>query len=186
MTIKIPKFSVLIATLCMLFFYSCAEEVDFTQAEDLLLSPVLESSLVFFDESANVFLDNGTEINVPSDFIIVDFFDNQFIKDNLIKAEFIFETLNTINRDFELRIDFYNAASELHHTFTVTEDASPTNSDVVTTYTEVFEGDVLEALKNTKVLNFTLTMLSGEAINENTLGQITLKSKAVFYFNIEG
>lgn len=179
----ILKYILLIAV--YFFQTSCTKDVDFSQINDLEISPVIESSLVFLDESANNFIDNGTEIQQVQDFIIIDFFDSEFTVENLIKADFVFETQNTINRGFELQIDFLNNVAELQHTFTVTEEASPDNNDTETIYTEIFEGAQLDALKNTSILIFTLRMLPGIPINTSTPGSITLKSKAILYFNIE-
>lgn len=186
MIIPIPKLLVVMTVFSMLFF-SCTKEVDFDKANNLVLEPVVESSFIFLDESVNAFLDNGLEIEIEPDFIEIDFFNNAFIKKSLIKAEFVFETQNTVNRAFELQIDFYDViGSEFpSNTIIVTENASSTNSDVETIHTEVFEGDALERLKNTKIAFFSIRMLPGGAIDNTTMGQIIVKSKAVMYFNIE-
>lgn len=179
----------LLKRVCFIFFYavlicSCVEDIDFDQTKDLEITPVLESSLIFFDESANSFLDNGSAIGFIQDSVVVDFFNDEFIVDNLVKAEFEFETMNSINRDFELQVDFFDA-NELQHTFTVFQEASPNSNEISSSYIETFEDDTLEALKKTTLLVFTLRMLPGPAINENTLGRIQLKSLVAFYFKIE-
>ena len=162
---------------------SCVEEIDFNQTKDFQIRPVLESSLIFFDEPANSFLDNGTDITVIQDFIIIDFFNDEFIVDNLDKAEFKFETVNTINRAFELQVDLFNS-NQLEHSFTIFQEASSNNSENSTSYIETFEGNTLQALKRTNVLVFTLRVLPGSPINDNTLGKINLKSLVAFYFKI--
>ena len=110
---------------------------------------------------------------------------NDFILENLEKAELVFEITNSINRDFSVTVDFIDSNSQRQHAFTIFVAASSNNVKVVSNYTEVFEDVSLEALKSTSVLVFTLNMLPGAAINENTLGSISLKSKAVFYLNID-
>ena len=42
----------------------------------------------------------------------------------------------------------------------------------------------LTALKNTVVLNFTLTLLPGEPIDNTTLGSLKLESKSILYFEL--
>lgn len=166
-------------------YLSCAESVDFNQINDLEITPVIESSLIFLDEPAARFLDNGAQLTTIQDHIQVDFFDNSFIIENLVKTEFVFETTNSINRGFRVRVDFLDSNSQSQHAFTFFVTASPNNAEVTSKYTEVFQDETLAALKSTSVLVFTLNMLPGEAINQNSLGRIRLKSKAVFYFNIE-
>ena len=73
--------------------FSCVEDIDFEQTKDFEATPVLESSLIFFDEPANRFLDSGNEITVIQDSVLVNFFNDKFIIDNLVKAEFQFEIM---------------------------------------------------------------------------------------------
>ena len=172
---------VIINILCL----SCTEPVNFNQIDDFEISPVIESSLIFLDEPAHRFSNNDNELNTIQDFVQVDFFNNNFIVENLIKAEFVFETTNSINRAFQVQVDFLDSNDQIQHTFTFFTAASPNNTNVVSNYTEVFQDNSLTALKNTSKLVFTLNMLPGMAINQNTIGRISVKSKAVFYFNID-
>lgn len=176
---QISKYKILILALNLIFF-ACTKDVDFNQINDLEISPVIESSLVFFDEPANRFLENENEVLITQDFIMVDFFDDEFVVDNLVRTDLVFETENSINRRFDLQIDFFDNSGQLQHSFSITQEPLSNNN-----YTEVFEDDALDALKNTTVIVFTLRLSSGNpAINETTPGSIKLKSKAVFYFNI--
>ena len=61
---------------------SCTKEVDFNQVNDLKLTPVFESSLVYINEPASKFLVGGTETSVLLDSVNIDFFNDQFIVDN--------------------------------------------------------------------------------------------------------
>ncbi|MCL5129084.1 hypothetical protein [Algibacter sp. L4_22] len=167
-----------------LIVMSCTEAIDLDQVNDLVLTPAVEASLVYFDEPASRFIDSGANASTIQDFISVEFFNDQFIADNLEKAEFVFETKNTINRIFELQVDFLDDTGTVRHTIIVNEDAAPDNTDSTTTYIEVFEGSSLTALKQTVTINFSLRLLPGETIDENTPGRIQYISYASFYFNI--
>ncbi len=179
----IIKYSFLIIIACLSLF-SCVKEVDFDQADDIEISPVMESSLIFFEGQANNFLLNGTEIISIKDSLSINFFNSEFIVDNLIKADFEFEAINSINKEFQIHVDLIDDAEQLLYTFMVPALPSTDGSDFISTPKEEFEGDKLEALKKTSKIVFTLSLLPGEIINETTLGRIQLKSKAVFYFNI--
>lgn len=173
------KFKILILALNSILF-ACTKGVDFNQINDLEITPAIESSLVFFDEPASRFLDNGNEILIIQDFIIVSLFDNKFIVDNLVKTDLVFETENSINREFDLQIDFFDNLGQSQHSFLITQEPLSNLN-----FTEVFEDDTLDALKNTTVIIFTLRLSPGSPpINETTPGRIKLKSKAIFYFNI--
>ncbi|ALJ06150.1 hypothetical protein APS56_13875 [Pseudalgibacter alginicilyticus] len=164
-------------------FVGCTKDVDFNQVNDFEVSPIVETSLIFFNASAGEFFIGGNELSIVQDFVVLEVFNNSFIDDNLIKSEFVLETINSINRAYDLQIDFVNNTDQLLHSFTVTAPASPTNTEVTTKHTEVFEGSSLVAFKRTTKLVYTLTMLPGLPIDANTMGKIDLKSKGVFYFN---
>ncbi len=166
-------------------FLGCTKDVDFNQANDFEVSPVLESSLIYFDAPAADFFVGGSEVATVQDFVDIAIFNNDFVNNNLIKTEFVLETTNSINRAYNLRIDFLDSANQLQHSFITSAPASSTNKDVISSHTEVFEGSSLDALKQTTKLVFTLTMLAGAPINNNALGSIHLESKGVFYFNYQ-
>lgn len=175
--------------LCILFcISSCIKDVDFSQAENLSISPALEVSVLHFEEPASTFLDNdGLELITVTDSVNIEIFSDDFVVNNLIKADFTFETTNTINRAYDAQIDFYNDLYELQHTFNFGVGASTNNQEVVVEYIEVFEGLELEALKTTTNLVLTLTLhpsTDGSTLDENSFGNLELKSKASFYFEI--
>lgn len=169
----------------ILVLISCTKGVDFNQANDIKLTPVFESSLVYIDEPANRFFVNGKEVTGLQDSVNINFFNDPFIVNYLEKAEFLFQTTNSINRGFQVQVDMMNDFNQLQHTFSFSSSASPDNSEVVTEHLEVFEGNSLIALKNTTKLVFKLTILPGAPINANTPGRIILKSKGTFYLNIK-
>ncbi|GAA3565218.1 hypothetical protein [Snuella lapsa] len=164
---------------------SCTKDVDFDQIDDFEIFPVLESSLVHLNEPASRFYIDGYEVAVIQDSVSIDVFNNQFAIDNLIKAELVLEMTNSINRGLDVQVDFFDAANQLRHTFSVSVEPSPNNEEIVSQHTEVFEGNSLIALKQTTKLVLTLRTRSGSPINENTPGRIGLKSKGVFYLKID-
>jgi len=166
--------------------FSCTEEIDFNQINDVSLKPVVAIDLIFFNAPATQFYVDGTELSTVRDSVIIDLFNRNFVVDNLVKAEFVFEITNSINRAFSVKIDFLDSENQLKHTFTINGAASPTNSEIETMHTEVFENDLLKALKASNKIKLTIQALSGGSpLNDNTPGNIELKSKGIFYLNIE-
>ena len=96
---------------------SCIKDVDFDQAEDIVLTPVLTSSILFTEVEASRFSEDGMELEIVRDSVAnIEIFTDEFVKDNLVKAELFFEVTNSINRTFNLQIEFVNDADELQHT----------------------------------------------------------------------
>ena len=166
-------------------FASCTKEVDFEQAQDFQVSPIIESSLIFLDEPASQFVENGEEIETLQDEVLINIFNDQFVVDNLVKAEFVFEITNSINRGFQLQVNFLDGFDQLLHVLTINVSATPNNDPIFQTHIETFEGDSLTALNATQKMVFTLDLLSGSPITESSPGEIILKSKGIFYFNID-
>ena len=175
--------------LCIVYcFNGCIKDVDFGQAENLSISPVLEVSVIHFEEPANRFIDeNGVELITVIDSVNIEIFSDQFVVDNLVKADFLFEATNTINRAYEAEIDFYDDLYQLQHSFNFEVGASTNNQVIVLEYVEVFEEQELEALKTTTNLVLTLTLQpssDGSILTDNSPGNLKLRSKASFYFEI--
>lgn len=181
----IKKTYTFLTVLSLLLTLSCAEAIDFDQVDELRLSPVIESSLIFLNEPANQFQINGVDIEFIQDSVDITFFDDAFIEENLVKTEFVFETNNSIHRGFQVEVDFLDASDQLVHELVLEATASPDNVHVMENHVETFEGETLAALKATRKMIFTLSVLPGASINENTIGRIQLRSKGIFYLNIE-
>ncbi len=181
------KYSQLVvATLFLGLFFSCTKEIDFNQAKEFTLEPQVASSLVFFNAPATKFSVNNTEINTFKDSVIIDLFSRGFVVDHVVKSEFVFEIANSINRSFNVRIDFFDDNDIIRHSFAITTSGSSANLDVITTHTEVFEGNTLNNLKATQKVVLTAQALAGGVpLNDSTPGNLILKSKGIFYFKIE-
>lgn len=167
---------------------SCVKDVDFDQAENLQVSPALEISLIRFDEPASRFVDDSSlEQEVIRDSVRIDIFSDDFVVDNLRRAEFLFETTNSINRAFNAEIQFLNDNNELQHLIEFGVDASPTNQDIVSITEEIFENDAIADLTATTKLLLTFTMQpspDGSVLDENSLGSLKLRSKGSFYIDL--
>ncbi len=169
-------------TAIFLVVTSCTKPIDFDQANDFETTPVIESSFVFFNETARDFFDFGTFLSAE-DFILIDFFGNDFIEENLLRADLDIEVTNSINRGFEIQVDFLDAADQLQHTFTIEIEPSVDNDNLITTHTEEFVDSQLDALKRTRRIVFSISILPGVPIDASTIGSLQLQSKVLFYFN---
>ena len=168
--------------------FSCIKDTDFEQYDTLTISPIMEVSLVKTQEPASSFVDfSGTELSSISDQVVIDIFNSDFVVDNLIKAELVFGITNSIDRAFQIQIDFYDSTDILQHTFSINIDNSPTNTPLFTEHVEVFENMNLLALKSTHKLEITITLdpnLTGSILTPNSAGSILLTSKGIFYLKI--
>jgi len=180
------RYILILATICF-SVTSCFEGLDLNQSEDFESNPVITSSLAFFDESAQTFILDPGVSNVIRDTISLEIFNDPFVVDNLERAEFLFETINSINREFQSTVEFLNDDFELQHTFTIDVPRSPNNENIVMTREEIFENQTLESLTASTQVIFILTLqedLSLPEIDENTPGRFSLRSVGTFFLNI--
>ncbi len=183
----IKKILTLFVLTCSLL--SCVDDVDFDQVDDLQIEPVIEASLVFFEEPASSFLDeDGAEAETVQDTVRIEVFSDEFVVDNVIRAEFLFEGVNTINRAYSADIDFLDDENNVLHMVNLAIPESADNTDVLVTHLETFEGITLESMKASTQLAFTLTLEpseDGSILDENSPGNLRFRSKAAFYFAID-
>ena len=176
----------LLFVLLLVFIQSCTKDVDFSQADAIEANPVNQVSFLFFEAEAGDFFVAGNQPVALSDFINIDAFNNTFVDESLVMAEFEFETINSINRSYEIQMDFFDEAGTVVHTFSFLTPPSVNNQPLVTNHIEPFaENNNLNALKQTRSITFTLRLLPGQALSPTAPGTITLRSQGKFYFNIK-
>jgi hypothetical protein len=167
--------------------FSCIKDTDFEQSDTLTITPILEVNLVKVQEKATSFVDSsGTELPFISDQVVFDVFNSGFVE-NLTKAELVFGITNSINKAFQIQIDFYDSTDMLQHTFSIDIDNSPTNTPLFTEHIEVFENMNLLALKSTSKLAITISLISNptsSVLTSGSAGSILLASKGIFYLKI--
>lgn len=184
---SIVRHSLLYITICFLII-SCSDDIDTSQANSFRANPVLTSSLAFFDETAEVFILDPGVLNVITDTIRIDVFDDPFVVNNLIRAEFLFETTNSIDRAFQARVEFFDANFNLQETFTINVPRSPNNQNVITNQQEIFEGQDLMSLTASTRVVFTLILEEDTnlpPVDENTPGRLSLRSQGTFFLDID-
>jgi hypothetical protein len=163
--------------------FSCASDLDFNQANNLKLEPVVVGNMAYFDVAANEFVTGGIEQPVSIDRPIVDVFKGAFLKDNVARTDFFFEVTNTIKRGYVIDIVLLNDSNQPLYTITLPVPAY-TGAPNVLTKTEIFQNAKLNLLKSTTKMAFVVTISRGTALNESSSGSLKLRSSATVYFAI--
>ena len=162
---------------------SCSSDLDLNQGNDLALEPIIVANLAAFDMPANQFVAGGIEQPQFMDVPNYDLFKDTFFKNNLLKVEFFFEINNTINRDFVIDLVLLDANDFPLHSISIVVPAY-TGVENLVTKTEPFESN-LAVLTSARKMSFTITMLSGPTLSENSLGSLKLRSSTTGYFSIK-
>ena len=166
----------------MLFFTSCVKDTDFDQTDDILVTPIIELDFLFFNLEPESFSDIGVNNLIVSDTTNFDFLNDEFIVDNLIKAEFFFKNTNSFPVDFISEYKFLDDNNELQYEMTFPVGAGSVTAPLITEHIENVEGDNLLALTNAGkvVVNIIATTPV-----DNLEGTLLLQSKTTYYLRIE-
>jgi hypothetical protein len=163
---------------------SCTSDLNFDQAVDLVLEPVYEGNLSYFDVPATAFVSStGAEYQWAYDDQNFDVFRDNYINSYLQRADFYFEITNTIQRAYSLNIVLHDANDNI---LTTINFQIPAYSGTVNTITqtEIFQNARLELLKKTTKMRFFMAMQPGPALDQNSTGNIVLRSSATVYMKM--
>lgn len=164
-----------------LLFLSCSSDLDFDQANDLELKPILVANLASFDIQANQFVIGGVEQPVVGDVMNFKLFNDPDFTNNISQTDLFFEFNNTINRAYQINLYFLDANDSRLYTIPVTVPAYIGVPNVVSK-TEIFENAKLDLLKKTTKIAFVIAMVPGIPLTESSLGSLKMRSSATIYF----
>ena len=174
-------FRILIAAL---LFFSCASDLDFDQTKDLKLEPVIVANFAYFDLPVSDF-GYGGDGEIAFDAKEFEVFKEQFLRENLVRADIDFEIENTISRAFIVDLQLLDTNSQILETLRFSIPANSGSANVVKYPTEVFQNQRLDLLKQTVQIGFVVRMLPGTPLDQNSIGNIKLRSGGTVYFEIK-
>lgn len=176
---------IICALLLIACSFSCSSDLDFDQANDLKVEPVVVGNLSYFDiPAANFVAIDGTQKNFVFNSQEFDVFRDKNFSDDLQKASFYFEINNTINRAYGFDIRLLNESNQVIYTIHF-EIPAYSGLENITKRTVTFEGTDLDLLKSSRHMEFVLNMTPGPALNQNSTGNLILRSSATLYLAIE-
>lgn len=126
--------------------FSCSEDLDFGQFDDLDITPTLESSLVYMESPESQI--NNAASNFYSKTFQFEAFNESYFADRVIEGSITYELENTTSKDIELEIDFLDASGSVLDSEIFTLSATPSG----TVHRETFYGaggKSLDVIKNT-------------------------------------
>lgn len=169
--------------LLVIFFNSCASELDFNQVEETELTQVLTVSSFYYNVNQRGFLnDTGTVENLSvSNESKFDIFSVNYIDKNIIKLEYDLKYENTFNRDFNIIFDFLDVNDTPVQSRTIIAAKNNISKERF-----IFQGADLEALKATFKIRVTMNLASSSTLLDiNDEVKLSLKSAVIATFKIE-
>lgn len=159
--------------LCFLLMNSCYEELDFSQANNIVLKPVYTVSVTNFSLVPGQFFNSlgvqETEIEDISEFRI---FEENVVRNNVVKIDFNAVIKNEFDRAVTINIDFLNENNGLVYRFSPIQVQS---GNLNYTYSEE-----IDVANNPNILNTYKVSIKAEL--ENTGSQMNPNSTEKFEF----
>lgn len=109
----------------ILGFYSCVEEQNFDQFDDLDIIPTIEASL-FYVESPEQVINDATGAIWYINTFNFDAFNEAFFADNVVEGVIAYELENTTSKELEIIIEFLDDSDAVLDTENFRIDPAPT------------------------------------------------------------
>ena len=189
---KTKKVYVLLCILCVLILsISCVKDLDFEQAEDVVLTPTYEVDFVYFKVDTNRFADFDIDptIFIPevivNDTLDYDLLGTDFVVDNLERVELTFEFRNSIERDFNFDFGFLDDNNQRIgplYSMTASTGNGEGTDPIVTTEVIVLDKGAINVLRTATKL---VSSIRVQNVNSSLQGILELRSKGAYFFNYE-
>lgn len=173
--------------LCFLFFvgfsltlfYSCAEDQNFDQFDDLSVEPTVASSIFYFESDEATINTAGTGAFYTQNFTF-QAFNESFVAENVLNGIITYQVENTTTKELRITVEFLDDAGNVLdiETFTIEQAPAPLIER------QIAYGDGGRSLDI--LINTTNIRVSGENLGDDSSTssipepRITLRSSAEF------
>lgn len=161
---------------------SCVKDVDLDQYNEIVIPPTAAIDLVYFTlESSDVSDASGNPKKV-SDVVRLEFLDDDYIQDGLMRADFNIVFTNSFQQAFTTTFKFLSESNAVQHSFSINVPAGQPAVPAIINYTEVIPESQINAIRRSIKLLVEVEM---QPNSEPVEGQLQLKSKAFYKFEFK-
>ena len=180
--IKVVKNFLKIAFLALLFCsLSCVRDVDLDQYEELVLTPEAAIDLVYFTISSEDFSGEGLGENRAQDETRLEFLDDDYIQNDLVRADLNFKLTNTFQSRLTAQIRFLSPSNSIQHIIEIPVPPGTTGNPAVVDYIETINDDQIYRIKRSIKVSVEITRHDPTAVD----GTLQFESKGFYYFKFE-
>ena len=171
---------------CIVLLSSCSERLDFSQIEDFSLTPVVESSLVFFTLNQLSFFDDVQtleEQSVVNDVTNFSFLQNEWVQENLVQVDFDIRVNNQFDRAFDVVFVFLDVNNVQTYKIQPSRIGKNEQDFSHTERIDVLENEQFLRATKVQVIIQLLPSTDGTSLDPLVAQTIEFKSAGIFYFN---
>ncbi len=180
-TMSVKKLAALIL-ICVICLQSCTQDLNFNQT-NLSATPSYNVPLIFFKLNQSNFFDQVNGVNISQITDISDFttLQTSVIRDNLLKADFLFEISNQFNQSFTVDVIFLD--NNNNETYRFDQMVIPSQSQNLTIEQTIMVANNQSFLNSRKTQVIVNLQNSGSSIDPNLPNAFELKLSGIFYFS---
>lgn len=158
------------------FCTSCVKDIDLEQANEIVIPPTVAVDLVYFNLASDHFHPSNTSgPRMATDVVRLEFLDDDYIQDGLVRAELNYRFTNTFTSPIQSDIVFLSENNSERYRISFLIPGGNPEEPGVMDYTEIIAGRDLEAFKKAIKMRVDLEIFSGV---RTEVGQLQLKSSA--------
>ena len=176
--------SYLLATFTFLVLFSCIEEQDFNQYDDLNITPTFEASVLYVEVPENE-INLYTASNTYSKNFNFDAFSEDVFAERVIEGVLTYEVNNTTSKPLEIEVQFLDEAGTVLDTERFQIDPEPS----ARLQREIAYGPAgrsIDIVRNTSSITLTATNLGDNtSTSSQTNPMVTFKSSGKFMVSIK-
>lgn len=163
----------------LVFTTSCVSDVDFNQADDIVLTQEIDLDLIFLTLTTQDFIGaNENEVMATvRDTTRLEFLDSNFSQENIQGIEFTFRVQNSFGQSLVNSSQFIDEEGVLQYELAFEIPPSVDGIPVVTTIVENLAEEEKDAiLRSIRVVSETVVQTNGVPIE----GELNIQSKALY------
>ncbi|HET8735187.1 MAG TPA: hypothetical protein VFM69_01180 [Pricia sp.] len=169
--------------LCCASLFSCVEEQDFGQYDELNITPILEASMLYV-EAPESLVNDAADAEVISRNFNFDAFTSDLFSERVIDGTITYIAENTTSKQMDFRIEFLDVNGNLLDVEIFAVDPGQVYQRDIA-YGSA--GESIEIIKNTSSLRVTATNATGDTESVSNLPdpKIVLKSSGKFRMRVK-
>lgn len=161
----------------ILLFTSCVKDVDLDQYNEIAIKPKAALDLVFFELTSEDFSNHNNDLRAADD-TRLDFLDDDYIQNNLLRTDLNFRFTNSFETEFVAVVRLLSESNAVQHEIQIPIPAGTGTSPAKVDFTDIiYENQIGKIRRSIKI--------SVEIITQDSTvmdGELQLQSRALFYF----
>lgn len=177
MPLKINR--LILAFFSLIFFFaSCVRDVDLDQYEEIVISPEAAIDLIFFTLKKEDFTGGQNNILRAYDITRLDFLDDDYIQNDLVRTDFNFRFTNSFEREFVAVVRLLSEGNAVRHEILIPIPAGTNTSPAIVDYTDIIYEDQIQKVRRSIKMSVEITTHNAPFVD----GELDLESRAFYYF----